>query len=124
MKLKIDKVIDHGTHASERIEFSVVNDCNLHYYLIADTSYTSEDTISNKMRHTYWFNDKKVNAGDKVILYTKKGTASSVTINGGKNTQYTLYWGLDNYVWNNAGDAALLFEINTWKTTNVVPLKK
>jgi hypothetical protein len=124
MKLKIEKVIDYGTHASERIEFSVVTNCNLHYYIVADTSYTSESTISNKMRHTHWFKNKDVKAGDKVILYTKKGTASSTTINGGKNTQYTLYWGLDNYVWNNSGDAALLFEINTWKTTQVVPLKK
>ena len=44
----------------------------------------------------------------------------------GKNDQYTaasgkkvhrFFWGLGSAVWNNDGDAAVLFEMRTWKTT-------
>jgi hypothetical protein len=66
----------------------------------------------------HWFGNQDVKSGDEVILYTKKGTDSSVTLTNGK-TRYTKYWGLGNSVWNNTGDAALLFEINTWRTTKV-----
>ena len=120
MKLKIKRIVDYGTHSSERVELEVTENCNLKYYTPIDTTYTSENTISNKTRHMHWFITKDVLVGDEVVLYTKKGTAKTESINGGKNTRYIQFWGLDSYVWNNSGDAAILFEINTWKTTKVV----
>ncbi|WP_343658864.1 hypothetical protein [Chryseobacterium sp.] len=120
MKLKIKKVIDFGTHDSERVWLEVTENCNLDRYVITDTTYVGEK-ISNKVRHVHWFGPKPVKSGDEVILYTKKGKESTESINEGKNTRYFLFWGLDSYVWNNSGDAAILFEINTWKTTKVVP---
>ena len=119
MKLKIKSVVDYGTHSSERVELVVTADCNLKYYMLTDTTYTSENTISNKMRHMHWFYSKDVISGDEVVLYTKKGTAKTESIKNGNNTRYIIFWGLDSYIWNNSGDAALLFEINTWKTTKV-----
>ncbi|QQY31741.1 MULTISPECIES: hypothetical protein [Chryseobacterium] len=72
----------------------------------------------------YWFVSKNVKKGDEVILYTKSGTNKTEEINGGKNKRYTLFWNLGNSVWNNTGDAAVLFEVRTWKTTKVVENKK
>lgn len=120
MNIEIDKVVDNGSHNVERIELNVVGNCNLHNYILADTTYTDETHISNKLRHMYWFLNQNVIAGDKVVIYTKQGKASTELINGGRNTKYTYYWGLGNSVWNNTGDAALLFNINTWKTKKVV----
>lgn len=119
MKLKIDSVVDYGTHDSEKVLLTVLEDCNLKYYQIADTTYTSEGKISDKLRHFYWFPVKDVKKGDTIILYTKEGNNTSKQLPNGK-TQYTYYWGLDNFVWNNDGDAAVLFEINKWKTTKVI----
>jgi len=119
MKLKIDSVVDYGTHDSERVLLTVLEDCNLKNYQIADTTYNGEHSISNKLRHFYWFAPKDVKAGDKIILHTKRGRNSSTELANGK-TQYTYYWGLGNFVWNNDGDAAVLFEVNNWNTTRVV----
>lgn len=119
MKLKINKVIDFGTHSSERVWLEVTEDCDLRYYMITDTTFVGEN-ISNKVRHVHWFGPKEVKSGDEILLYTKKGVATNESINGGKNTRYFLYWGLDSYVWNNSGDAAVLFEIYNWKTTKVL----
>lgn len=118
MKIEITGVIDFGTHESERVELKVLEDCNLHFYQIADTSYTEEGKISNKLRHFYWFPNQDVKSGDKIILYTKRGAKSTSPLAGGK-VKYTLYWGLDSFVWNNDGDAAVLFEVKAWKTTKV-----
>jgi len=115
MKLRIDKVVDHG-QASERVEMTVIEDCQLHYYILADTTYTDTTHISNKLRHMHWFTPKDVKKGDQIILYTKKGTDASSKI-GSTNVKYIIYWQLDINVWNNNGDAAILFELNTWKAT-------
>lgn len=120
MNIEIDKVVDNGSHTVERIELNVTGNCNLHHYILADTTYTDETHISNKLRHMYWFLNKEVIAGDKVVIYTKVGASSSVSINSGKNTKYTYYWNLGSSVWNNTGDAAILFNINTWKAKKVV----
>jgi len=120
MNLRINRVVDFGTHASERIELAVTGNCNLHSFIIADTTYIEETSISNKLRHMHWFSTRDVIAGDEIFLYTKSGTTSTEAINGGRNTRYILYWGLGSYVWNNNGDAAVLFNINTWQTTKVV----
>ncbi|WP_312716756.1 hypothetical protein [Sphingobacterium multivorum] len=119
MKLKIEKVVDFGTLDSERVELSVLEDTNLHYFIIVDTTYLAEDKISNKMIHTFWFKPQQVNKGDEVVLYSKVGIKRSTDINGGKNKKYHIYWDLKSSVWNNSGDAAVLFEVKAWKTTKV-----
>ncbi|WON94316.1 MULTISPECIES: hypothetical protein [Bacteroidota] len=119
MKLKINQVVDFGTLDSERVELSVLEDTNLYYFIISDTTYLDEGKISNKMRHTFWFKPQQVNKGDEVVLYSKVGIKRSTDINGGKNKKYHIYWDLKSSVWNNSGDAAVLFELKTWKTTKV-----
>lgn len=116
MKIQIDQIVDHSTLNSERVLISVIQDTDLKYYIIADTTYTSAENISNKLRHMYWFAPKSVKAGDKVELYTKVGTSSQIDIGNG-NTKYIIYWGLGASVWNNDGDAAILFHVDSWKTT-------
>ncbi|WP_123980688.1 hypothetical protein [Chryseobacterium sp. G0201] len=68
----------------------------------------------------HWFTPRDVKKGDEVLFYTKSGITKTEEINGGKNKRYTLFWNLGNPVWNNTGDAAVLFEVKTWKTTKVV----
>jgi hypothetical protein len=67
MKLKINQVVDFGTLESERVELSVLEDTNLYYFIISDTTYLDEGKISNKMRHTFWFKPQEVKKGDEVI---------------------------------------------------------
>ncbi|WP_109510238.1 lamin tail domain-containing protein [Nocardioides speluncae] len=48
--------------------------------------------------HVYKFGTLKLGAGKSVRLHTGRGT----------NTKADRYWRLDNYVWNNSGDTAVL----------------
>lgn len=115
MKLKINSLVNKGDQNKERIWFNVVEDCDLKYYLVTDTTYTSENAISNKLRHVYWFSSKSVKAGDYVVLHTKKGQQTETGNDKGTRT-HVYYWGLDRAVWNDAGDCAVLFEVKAWMT--------
>ena len=49
-------------------------------------------------------------------MRTGTGTNDEYVTSDGK-TVHRFFWGLESAVWNNDGDAAVLFEIKTWKTT-------
>ena len=122
MEVKIRTIIDHG-HNDERIVLDVSEDTDIGGYLVLDTTYTSSGSVSNKVRHPYWFPDKKVKKGDVVVLYTRKGTKSDKSNTDGSTT-FFFYWGLDNNVWNNDGDCALLLHVDDWQSHTVTVAKK
>ncbi|EJL70720.1 hypothetical protein [Chryseobacterium populi] len=121
MKVKISKIIDHG-HDDERIVLNVLEDTDIGEFLILDTTYNSGE-VSNKVRHPYWFPDKKVKKRDLVILYTKKGTSSIIKNENGA-TSHFFYWGLNSNVWNNDGDCALLLHVDDWEHHRITISKK
>lgn len=116
MDLSIIKIAGHGKVDDEYVYIKVVRDCNLNRYALSDTSYTGEHTISNKVRHFYWFSKKFVKAGEYVSLRTGKGSNTIVSNNAGHRI-HRIYWGLGTSIWNNDGDAAVLFHISDWNTT-------
>jgi hypothetical protein len=116
MKLKIEKIVDRGSRNDERLWLKVLQDSDLSYYIVFDTTYTSQNAISNILRHSYWFPSIKVKSGDNVVLYTQKGKYLATKNNDGTTTHF-FYWGSDNPIWNNQGDCAVLFEITTWVTS-------
>lgn len=122
MKAKIRRIIDHG-HNDERVVLDITDDTDIGEFLILDTTYTSQGKVSNKVRHPYWFPDKNVKKGDVVVLYTKKGSSSSQGNSNG-STNHFFYWGLDNNVWNNDGDCALLLHIDKWEPHKVTIISK
>lgn len=116
MKLRILSIHEQGSADKEYIWLEVLEDCNLDYYGLADTTYTSNESISNKLRHFFWFPKKDVKKGQRLVLRTGTGTNDEYVTSDGK-TVHRFFWGLKSAVWNNDGDAAVLFEIKTWKTT-------
>jgi len=59
MKVIIREIKDHG-HSDERIILVVIEDTDIGEYLVMDTTYNSEGTVSNKVRHPFWFPVKKL----------------------------------------------------------------
>ncbi len=118
MKLEILSVHNKGGFNDEYVDFKVIDDCDLGYYILADTTY-KEGGISNKLRHVHWFSPQQVKKGDFVRLYTrpKRADDKSSWQNGSNTTTHLLFWGLHAAVWNNTGDGAVLFHLRTWKTT-------
>ena len=115
MKLEIVKINNRGDQTQEYVTLRVLEDANLEFCLLTDTTYTDDTHISNKLRHLYWFSQKAVKKGDFVWLYTGKGTNTSRG-NDSQTTTHIFYWGLSQPIWNNNADCAVLFEVNAWQT--------
>jgi len=118
MKINIKYVKDAGDIKKERIVLKVISDDDAGNYMLADTTYLEDGSISNKLRHIYWIPDQVVNADDLVVAYTKEGEDSKKNNKNGTTT-YFFYWGLDRTVWNKEGDGAVLFSIKDWVATQV-----
>ncbi|HHG9580228.1 TPA: hypothetical protein ACPY17_004825 [Citrobacter freundii] len=120
MKVKILSVHNHGDEKEEYVMLKVLEDCDIGDYMIADSTYTGDGRISNKIRHTYWFPDKKVAKGDLVSLWTKKGTNLERKTDSG-TLVHRFYWGLNQPVWNDDGDCAVLYLISDWSHFRAKP---
>lgn len=92
MKVKIKSLMTSSLD-EERVVLEVLQDCDIGKYFIFDSTYTSDGKISNKVRHTYWFPNKTVKAGDFVVLYTKEGKQSEHK-NKSNTMTYVFYGGL------------------------------
>ena len=117
MDLRIDEVKGHGDASEERVLLTVLNDCNLQYYMISDCTY-SGSKISNKHRHSKWFSSLEVKSGDRVVLYTRVGKTNKTVSDSGV-TWHKIFWNLKTPVWNDDGDGAILIRIRSWDTTSV-----
>lgn len=115
MKVEIVAINKAGKANEEYIALKVLEDCNLKYYMIADTTYVNESAISNKVRHTYWFASCDVKKGDFVWLFSGKGEDTKRG-NSTNTTTHLRFWGLGGAVWNNEGDCGVLYELNSWTT--------
>lgn len=115
MMVEIRYIKHPGELKDERLVLKVLKDCDIGMYLTFDTTYTEDGKVSNLVRHPYWFPDKKVKAGDLVVLYTKKGEQSEKKNTDG-STSHFFYRGLERTIWNQSADCAVLLEISTWTT--------
>ncbi|MEL4887370.1 hypothetical protein N6P31_09840 [Pectobacterium betavasculorum] len=118
MNLEIRFVKGHGDLNDERIVLKALADVNVGKYIVSDTTYHSDDEVSNKLRHIYWIPDKDVEKDDLVVIYTRKGNDKTVNNNSGNRTHF-FYWGLECPVWNQKEDAAVLFSLNAWSSKKV-----
>ncbi len=118
MKLSIQYVKDHGDLKQERIVLKAATNVNVGNYMIADTTYLSEEEVSNKLRHTFWIPDQEVEKGDLVVIYTKKGNDTTKVNKSGNKTHF-FYWGLGRTIWNINEDAAAIFTIGSWASKKV-----
>lgn len=117
--LKVHSTDGKGDLSKECVWLSVSEDiADISFYLLCDTTYTSDDKVSNELRHMYWFKKKSIKKGDWIKLMTKDGKDSSSNNDRGTIT-HTLYWNLGKTVWNKDGDAAILFNLSGWKTTRL-----
>lgn len=113
MALKINSIGDKGIHADERIGFTVLSSCDIKKYMVFRTRFT-ESGFYNISKNAYWFTPREVNAGDRVVLYTKKGN-SSVKDNSDGSKTYFFYWGLDEPIFTDAVNGVVLVDINNWE---------
>jgi len=118
MNIQIKALRHSGDLKQERIVLKVLKDDDIGYYIVMDTTYTSDGNVSNLVRFPFWFPDKPVKTGDLVVLYTKKGQQSEKQNKNG-TTSHFFYRGLERTVWNEKGDCAVVLHVDNWAVKGV-----
>lgn len=75
-----------------------------------DTTYTDEGEISDELRHAFFFPSVQVEKGDLVRVHTKEGKYKR-WVSSTETVYHDFFWGLDEPIWNDEGDCALLIEV-------------
>lgn len=115
MRMQIKTYGDQGVLSDERIGIEVKADCDLKFFAVHNTYLHDNGGFYNKPKHTYWFAPLLVKAGDRIVLYTKKGT-DSVRKESDGTTTYFFYWGLTSSLLNKKNDGIVLVEMIGWQT--------
>ena len=113
MNINIKSIQDNGDLDNERVILKCLSDDDIGHYVLFDTTYNQEGSITNKMRHPYWFPDKKIKKGELVVLYTKIGVNKTVLKKSGITVHF-MYRDLEKTIWNKDGDCAVLMDIREW----------
>lgn len=113
MNVIIKRIRDAGIEKKERIVLEVIKETDIGSYIVFNTTSLTEDSVSNEVRHTYWFPDKTVKTGDFVVLYTKSGKQKEI-LNKVGTTSHFFYWGLEKTILNNKEDYVILLEIRDY----------
>ncbi len=113
MEVKIIGIGDKGIQAHERIGLKALRACNLKFYMIFKTNLT-DSGFYHKSKESYWFMPQELNEGDKIVIYTRKGTDSYKENEDGTKT-YFYYWGLDTPIFNTEKSGVVLSEVNDWQ---------
>ncbi|HYR74360.1 MAG TPA: hypothetical protein VEM96_00835 [Pyrinomonadaceae bacterium] len=116
MNIKIHSVVGKGDLDKELTWLQVLADVSdLSFYMVCDTTYKDNNSISNELRHIYWLPKQSVKQGDWIAVHTKDGKNTTVKNEQGTTTHH-FYWNLGRTIWNKDGDCAVLFNLNSWTT--------
>lgn len=118
MDLKIHSIQNRSDQSKEYIDLVATSDCDIGRYQLADSTYTAQNLVSNKLRHVFWLPDKIVKAGEYFRVFTGTGTDGTVTTPNG-SVVHKIYWNLKQAVRNDASDTALLMKIEGWQQFKV-----
>jgi hypothetical protein len=115
MNLEIRSFADAGVFSKERIILKALTDLDVgDYAVFRSGTGTSTNKPTSGRKIAYWFPDFKVEEGDLVVLYTKRGTRGTKLLDSGRTAHY-FYWGRDEMLWGDNQFGAVLLEVSNWQ---------
>jgi hypothetical protein len=114
MELTIVGLRQQGDLSQERIVIKATEPCDIGDYLVIASPLATEGGLTGHVDFAHWLADKKVAAGDLVVLYTKTGTNKQKKTGGA--TVHFFYWGLGEPVWGSNKRVPVLLKSDEWET--------
>ena len=112
MRIAIQSIADKGDDQKERLLLKVLAVADIGDYILIQTGFQA-DGVTIDTHHTYWFPYKKVEAGDFVVLYTRKGHENQRKLENGKKVHF-FYWGISKSIWSTKDRAPVLLYAPKW----------
>jgi hypothetical protein len=117
MNLELRSLVKPGDLPTERVTLRAKVDLDLGDYLFAQSGYADGVPTINFF-HTYWFQYKKISAGDLVVIYSKEGSESSKKLTTGKMAHF-YYLDLKSTIWDDPNKAAVILYAPKWESKSV-----
>ena len=112
MNITFKSIADSGVPAKERLILNVLSDTDVGKFAVFRAT-TQDDMVTTGVKTVFWFPDKKVKAGDLVILYTKKGTQNEKLLQDGTRAHF-FYWNSSSAIWDDKSMAAVILSVSEW----------
>lgn len=126
MKIRFFGRYNKGTK-DEHLAFRVDEACNIHQYLIYDTTFDGEGELSNLLPHMYRFPSQIVTKDAYVYLYIHSlGGRKAIDTNDKNDEVFRFAWGLDTNVsvFNKEKDFLHVAEVNETRVAMIEGDKK
>ncbi|HDR9873018.1 TPA: hypothetical protein QDE31_25105 [Burkholderia cenocepacia] len=115
MSLKIRAIREKGVLAKERVVLYSDSSEEIGQYLVSASRSEGTGMVSSELRHTIWLPDHKVEAGDLVVVYSKKSDQELKVKANEDGTKTTfVYWGLDRPIFDHEDSVVVLMKIGDW----------
>ncbi len=114
--LKIIKIRDAGTLASERVVLRADKAVDLIEYLVLNAMSVAPKAVRDLNQHVFWFPRYDVAAGDFVRLYSRSGKRQvrDGTYGDESARYHDFFWGKSTPVWTATSNAVVLVELAEW----------
>jgi hypothetical protein len=115
MNLEIRSFADVGDLSKERVILKALTDLDVGEYALFRSGIGSNDRLPTSGRKTaYWFPDQGLKANDLAVIYTKKGSRRTKSLEGGR-TAYFFYWGKEQTLWDDNQFGVVLLKVEDWQ---------
>lgn len=112
MRVQIQYVADRGDLSSERLVMRVRQDVDIGNFMLLRTGF-EDDEVTTEVSNAFWFPDKRLRAGDLVVVYSKRGRDKRRQIDNGRRA-YFFYWDQDSSLWDDDHVAPVLLYAPQW----------
>ena len=117
MNLEVRGIENAQDLESERLVLKAKVDLDVGRYVVLRVRTVDERLVAGgNVEAAYWIPDKKVKAGDFIVIYSKSGSSSEKLSTDGKTASHFFYWGASQPRWT-PGTAAAIIEAATWALT-------
>jgi hypothetical protein len=116
-QLKLQSFKQAGNYEKERLILKAETDVDLGDYLVCSSIRDDSDStpgIESEVTALVWLPDKKVEAGDFILIYTCAGDDRSFRNKSG-TTSHVIHLDEKQAIWNGGDKAAVLFELARWQ---------
>lgn len=111
------RIVARGDARNERVIFTVKAAGLLSSLVLLDSEYFDDSSIAAGQRSAFWFGPDRVDAGDRVIVYTREGTESVRPRDDGRRNHF-FYRGLKGSLYASKEACVVLAEIGEWQTSS------
>ncbi len=133
MRVQIRYVADPGDLSRERLVMQVHRGVDIGSFMLVRTGFEDDgvDTSANEINavhdgaiaNAYWFPDKRLQAGDLVVVYSKAGGDREKPLDDGHKAHF-FYWGQKSPLWDDEEFTPVLLYAPQWAAKTPQELRR